>query len=194
MVSRSQPGSSDSARPQSVFLLGFMGAGKTTIGRELSRQLGWRFVDLDDVIVARAAKSVAQIFAEEGEQSFRNYEKQALSEILSEVEYRSTVIALGGGTFVQGDNIEAIRRSGVTTVFLDAGIETLLLRCRAEKKARPLANDENLFRQLYRERRSGYMKADHRVETARKAVREIVSEIISRLGWSNEVSAVRQHR
>jgi shikimate kinase len=179
-------------RPRSLLLVGFMGAGKTTVGRELSRATGCEFVDLDDVIVERAGKSVAEIFAQEGEASFRNHEKEALRQVLGELRQRSTVIALGGGTFVQSDNLEEIRRSGIPAVFLDAEIETLLTRCRAEKKSRPLAKDENLFRQLYRERRSGYMKAEHRVETARKAVREVVAEIISRLGWSDEVSEVQK--
>lgn len=180
--------------PKAILLVGFMGAGKTTVGQELSRRLGWKFVDLDDVIVAMAGKSVARIFAEKGETWFRKYENRALTLVLGKVPERSTVIALGGGAFVQSDNIEVIRRSRVPAVFLDAEVDALLLRCRAEKKVRPLAKDENLFRQLYRERRSAYMKAEHRVETARKAVREIVSEIISRLGWIDEVSEVPQDR
>jgi shikimate kinase len=179
-------------KPRAVLLVGFMGAGKTTVGHELGRRVGCTFIDLDDVIVAKAGKSIAEIFATSGEPAFRALENQALRRVLSEVPERPTVIALGGGAFVQRDNIEVIRRSGIPTIFLDAGIDTLLMRCRAERKTRPLAQDENLFRQLYRDRRSAYMKADYRVETARKAVREIVSEILSRLGWSNEVSGVPQ--
>jgi shikimate kinase len=179
-----------SGRSQAVILVGFMGAGKTTIGRELGRLLGWKFVDLDDVIVTNAGKSVVQIFQEEGETSFRQHEKRALADVLGEARGQSTVIALGGGAFVQPDNTDVISRSGIPAVFLDAEIDTLLLRCRAERKVRPLAQNENQFRQLYEERRSAYMKADHRVYTGKKAVREIVQEIISRLGWSDEVSEV----
>ncbi len=178
---------------RAVILVGFMGAGKTTIGRELGRLLGWKFVDLDDLIVTNARKSVVQIFQEEGEASFRQHEKRALAAILGEASDRSTVIALGGGAFVQPDNTDVISRSGIPSVFLDAEIDTLLLRCRAERKVRPLAQNENQFRQLYEERRSAYMKADHRVYTGKKAVREIVHEIISRLGWSDEVFEVPQN-
>lgn len=191
MIRHKTPNSTNkSERSQAVILVGFMGAGKTTIGRELGRLLGWEFVDLDDVIVTNAGKSVVQIFQEEGEASFRHREKSALVAILGTAREQSTVIALGGGAFVQPDNTEVISRSRIPSVFLDAEIDTLLLRCRAERKVRPLAQNENQFRQLYEERRSAYMKADHRVYTGKKAVREIVQEIVSWLGWSDEVFEV----
>lgn len=163
-----------------------MGAGKTTIGHELSRRLGVKFVDLDDLIVGSAGKPVSQIFAAEGEAGFRRREHEALQWLIATLS-EPVIIALGGGAFVQPDNFDLIRKCGIPSVFLDAGIDTLLKRCRSEKGLRPLAQDENQFRQLYEQRRSGYMKADHRVQTGEKAVRDIVHEIVSRLGWSNEV-------
>jgi len=171
-----------------------MGAGKTTVGRELAARLRWKFVDLDDVVVEEAGKPVPQIFAELGEAVFREHEHRALVRVLDNVPQSPMVIALGGGAFVQAANAEVILRSAISTVFLDAGVDTLLLRCHRERKVRPLAQNENQFRQLYEQRRNGYMKAEHRVETAGKAVREIVTEIVSRLGWSDEVFEVQQTR
>jgi shikimate kinase len=165
-----------------------MGAGKTTAGSELSKRLNCRFVDLDDVIVAKARKPIPQIFADEGEEGFRRRETRALREVIAKVRRaESTVIALGGGAFVQPDSFEVIRRSGFPVVFLDAGIDTLLGRCRNEQRVRPLAQNENQFRQLYEARRSGYMRADHRIDTAGKAIEEIVNEIILKLGLNDEL-------
>jgi len=165
-----------------------MGAGKTTVGRELSKQLGWKFTDLDDLIVQRARKSVADIFATEGEPSFRQHESKALAEVIRQSAKQTIVIALGGGAYVQPSNFEAIRESGCRTIHLDADLETLTSRCQREGKIRPLLQDQNQFRQLYEARRSGYMKADHRVETAGKSVQQIVTEIKLQLGFSNELS------
>ncbi|HWR16571.1 MAG TPA: shikimate kinase [Terriglobales bacterium] len=167
-----------------------MGAGKTTVGQEMSLRFNLRFVDLDEVIVKSSGKTIPEIFAEEGEAGFRRRETECLTHLLQQTPDRPEVIALGGGAFVQPANLEVIHRCSIPCVFLDAPIDTLLLRCRSEKTIRPLAHDENHFRQLYEQRRIGYMKADHRVQTAGKAVREIVNEVISRLGWCDEVSEV----
>jgi shikimate kinase len=171
-----------------------MGAGKTSVGRGLGERVQCRFVDLDDVVVEAAGKSIPQIFAEEGEAGFRQREKLALVMVLQSLHGESTVIALGGGAYVQPEIHEVIRRALIPTVFLDARVDTLLERCQREGKKRPLAQDENHFRQLYEARRSSYMKAEHRVETAGKSVAAIVSEIIDRLGWGNEIPEVPQSR
>ncbi len=165
-----------------------MGAGKTTVGRELSKRLGWKFTDLDDLIVKRARKSIADIFASEGETAFRQRESKALAEVIRLSAKQTIVIALGGGAYVQPNNFEAIHESGCRTIHLDADLETLNERCRREGKVRPLLQDQNQFRQLYEARRSGYMKADHRVETAGKSVQQIVAEIMLQLGFSDELS------
>ena len=159
-----------------------MGAGKTSVGRQLSKHLDCDFVDLDDVIVTRAGKPIPQIFAEEHESGFRRRETAALRSILGRARNAaSIVIALGGGAFVQKDNYQAIVDSGIPSVFLDAGVDTLLQRCRSEARVRPLAKDENQFRQLHEDRRSSYMKADHCVETTGKSIAQIVTEIVKRL-------------
>ena len=159
-----------------------MGAGKTTVGAALARRLGWEFIDLDDIIVEMAARSVPEIFEHEGEARFREYETAALREVLEQrLRRKPTIVALGGGAFVQTQNLDLLRASEQPTVFLDADLLELRKRCGAQGETRPLFRDENQFRQLYESRRSGYMKADLRVDTAGKAVVEIVNEVLSRL-------------
>ncbi len=172
-----------------------MGAGKTTVGKELGRRLHWDFTDLDDLIVQSAGRTVPEIFAEEGEAGFRSREAQALQELLQGCAAGTArVIAVGGGAFVQESNFAAIRQSGIPTIHLDANLPTLLKRCRQERETRPLLQNENQFRQLYEARQSGYMRADHRIDTAGKAVGEIVNEIILCLGLGDEYSEVSPAR
>jgi shikimate kinase len=165
-----------------------MGAGKTTVGKRLGRRLGWKFTDLDEVVVEQAGKTISAIFASEGEAGFRKRESEALLKILQDTKKQSKVVALGGGAFVQKNNFAAIRDSGCRTIHLDADFETLLARCRGEAKIRPLLTNENQFRQLYEARRSGYMKADYRIDTTGKTVGEIVNEIMLQLGFNDELS------
>ncbi len=159
-----------------------MGAGKTTVGGALAKRMGWSFIDLDDIVVAQTGRAVPEIFRDEGEARFREHETNALRHVLYErLAEQPTVVALGGGAFVQDRNLDLIRASEQPTVFLDADILELRKRCAAEMGTRPLFRDENQFRQLYESRRSGYMKAGFRVDTAGKAVDEIVNEVLSRL-------------
>jgi shikimate kinase len=166
-----------------VFLTGFMGAGKTSVGRALAARLGWRFVDLDDRIITVAGCSIADLFREAGEPAFRRAETQALSMLLVELRQApGAIIALGGGAFVQAANARLLQEFGAPVVFLDAPAEELRRRCRHMAGSRPLYADENQFRQLYEARRSGYMKAGLRVETVEKTVGQVAAEVAQRLG------------
>jgi len=159
-----------------------MGAGKTTVGKNLAEHLHWTFIDLDDIIISLTSKSVTEIFRDEGESRFREHETTALRHVIeTRIATTPTVVALGGGAFVQSRNLELIRLSQHPAVFLDADPEELRTRCAREEGTRPLFRDENQFRQLYEARRSGYMEADLRVDTGRKSIDAIVNEVISRL-------------
>jgi shikimate kinase len=168
-----------------VFLLGFMGAGKTSVGQALARRMGWTFVDLDELIERRQQKSVAAIFAEDGEAVFRRMERAALAELL-EPETDSTgpgpsggglVAALGGGAFAQPANRNAIEYAGAMSILLEAPIEELRRRCENDLKVRPLARDQQVFAQLFAERRSAYELAGFRADTMGKSVEEVAAEI-----------------
>jgi len=92
-------------QPRAVFLLGFMGAGKTSVGQALARRLGWGFVDLDQQIERRAGRTIAEIFAGSGEDAFRRIETAVLRELLAKLGHGSPlVVALGGGTPVREEN------------------------------------------------------------------------------------------
>ncbi len=170
------------ASHRAVFLVGFMGAGKTSVGRELAARLGWRFVDLDDRVEAREKKSVAEIFRDSGEAAFRKAETLALRELLEELDHeRPTVAALGGGAFVQDENVWLLAEAGDPMVFLDAPYEVLHQRCSPQGAARPLFLDEARFRELYETRRPHYLRAQMRVDTTNHNVAQVATEIIERL-------------
>ena len=117
-------------------LTGFMGAGKSTVGAILARDLGWRFLDLDDVIEANSQRTIAEIFREYGEADFRRREREAVQQVNGQEEI---VLALGGGT-VEDESTRSllIHSPGNCLVFLHGELPDLLARCTVEGKVRPL--------------------------------------------------------
>lgn len=176
----------DVLAPRAVFLVGFMGAGKTSVARALGEHLGWPFEDLDDRIQKREGQSIEQIFRESGEAAFRRAEHSALRELLSEPANSPRVVALGGGAFAQEENAALLRSHGLPVVFLDAPVEELFRRCteqRLEQKHdRPLACDQGAFAELYEARRTFYLAAGRRVETGGKSIEAVAVEVAQQLG------------
>jgi len=121
-----------------IFLIGFMGAGKTHWGRQLSEKLGIRFFDLDEQVVEQAGKSIPEIFATEGEEHFRLMEKEVLY-ILSE-SHESFVMACGGGSPCYFNNIDYMNDAG-TTVWINTSLDVLFKRLIKEKDKRPLIRE-----------------------------------------------------
>lgn len=161
-----------------MVLIGFMGAGKTTVGRALARRLGCKFCDLDDVIEAREQKGVAEIFASSGEAAFRRMESAALAKLLQDRDTKSDlVVALGGGAFVRKENRAALKTAGAITVLLEAPLEELRRRCNRQRKARPLAREQAKFTELFAARRADYELAQLRVQTLDKPVKQVAAEI-----------------
>jgi shikimate kinase len=124
--------------PGHLLLIGMMGSGKTTAGRELASRLGRPYLDSDEQVVARAGRSVAEIFADQGESAFRAEEKAALAEALSFP--RPAVVSVAGGAVLDPDNRAALRRSG-TVVWLRARVDTLAQRV-GNGAGRPLLADD----------------------------------------------------
>ncbi len=166
-------------------LVGFMGAGKTTVGKALAAHLGWRFADLDQLIEAREGRTVPQIFEQDGEAGFRRLEREVLSTAL-EGDSRFLVLALGGGAFVSEGVRETIRVHEVPAVWLDAPCDELFRRCEQPDVVRPLRRDPIHFRQLYEQRLSSYRQADLHVVTTDKEISSLVEEIITRLKLPQE--------
>lgn len=155
-----------------IFLVGFMGAGKTTVGRTLAEHLGYDFFDLDELIEAQAAKSVQAIFAEPGEAEFRRLEHEAIRACTNRSR---AVIALGGGAYVPDRNRTLLRTIG-RTVWLDCPLDVCLRRVSGDR-SRPLLGGEDEMRQLLEERRPAYAQADYVVETGELPPEKLVIEI-----------------
>ncbi len=162
-----------------VFLTGFMGAGKTTVGRHLAQGLGWRFVDLDLEIETTMGLGVREIFAQQGEESFRRYESEQLASAVAEDEL---VVATGGGTMTVEANRRLMARSGVT-IWLNPSFDEIVTRIGSHGKVdRPLFPDEVTAFELYRERLPSYRNADLRIDVARgETPAETAARILLRL-------------
>ena len=168
-----------------VVLTGFMGSGKTTVGRALAELLGWEFIDLDEVMERREGLAIREIFAQRGESEFRQIEHMALR-LLVDGCSGPTVIALGGGTFVQPQNERVLNNARVRSVYLEVPLEELLRRCGTGVEdepgnPRPLAQDAARFRQLHDERIPFYRRAMVTIDAHRKTVEEIAREVAESL-------------
>src|SRR5579875_1161851 len=164
-------------RTPGLYLVGFMAAGKTTVGRSLADELGWCFDDIDTDIEAQQGKPIADIFRERRESYFREVESRMIRGRISRIEAGDPcVMALGGGAFVQPHNWELIQNNGVT-VWLDCALETIRRRL-GEDTSRPLAQDRGALAQLFEDRRPLYARADFRIEVDTDEVSEIVRKIL----------------
>jgi shikimate kinase len=146
-----------------VILIGYMGAGKTTVGKELAKSLGISFYDLDWYIESRMRKSVKQIFDEGGEEKFRRIEYNMLHEV---AEFENVIISCGGGTPCFFDNMEYLNRQG-ETIYLQAEPNVLMQHLKMGKGVRPLLLDktenekEEYITDQLKEREQYYLKAKH---------------------------------
>jgi shikimate kinase len=168
-----------------VALTGFMAAGKSTVGRVLASILRWRFFDLDCEIECRTKLRIHELFATHGEPHFRQIEADALRSILEQAS-APTIIALGGGTFIESQNADLLHSCGAHVVFLDLAVEELLRRCQAasERSAqnpRPLADDAEAFCALHAQRLPHYRKAELVINTQGKAAEQVAQEIVAAL-------------
>ena len=167
------------SRSAVVFLVGFMGSGKTSVGRALATELGLDFIDLDDRIARHAGKSVRDIFAGDGEAVFRTQERAALVGLEPELA-AGAVIATGGGA-CQDAAARAWMLARGTMVWLDVPLETIERRVPRDG-SRPLFGDRLALDALYQERRSGYASAGLRVDADALAPEDVARLIAQRLG------------
>lgn len=171
----------EQASVYTVALVGFMGAGKTSVGQALARRLNWRFADLDHLIETREGRTIPQIFQHDGEQRFRELEHRVLGEALAAPDSKFFVLALGGGAFVVEKIRALLRERHVSAIWLDAPAEELFRRCDQPEVVRPLRRDREQFTNLYEQRLSSYRQADLHVITKGKEISAIAEEITVRL-------------
>ena len=158
-----------------VVLVGFMGSGKSSVGRELARRFRAPFVDVDERIESAAGCRIRDLFGREGEPAFRVREKAALREVLS---VRGCVVATGGGAFADEEN-RVLLRSYAPVVYLEAAVETLLERL-AGDLGRPLlrgGDREEVVRELLSRREPGYRTADVTVRTDGRTVKDVAGQV-----------------
>lgn len=167
-----------------IFLTGFMGAGKTTVGRALAAQLGWDFLDLDRLIEQRVGRGIPEIFAAEGEGAFRDQESLALRSLPAD---RPLVVATGGGIVGRAENRSFMRELG-RVVFLDVSWEQLLSRLQGEG-GRPLATGEGGWepvRQRLEARMPWYREAELHIVCNELTPAEIARQILLALNPGGE--------
>ena len=164
-----------------LYLIGFMGVGKTTIGKQIAAFNKVIFIDTDSQIEKETSKSIKEIFKTDGEIAFRKLETDTIRSI-----NRKAIIACGGGLPVHNNNIEYLKRKGVV-IYLKASTETLVKRLEKNKNKRPLisnlTNEKRLefIRKILKEREKTYKQADYTIETDNKTVKEVLREINSLL-------------
>ncbi|PEE41829.1 shikimate kinase [Bacillus pseudomycoides] len=162
---------------KSIYITGFMGAGKTTIGRMLSEQLHIPVVDTDQKIEEKQRKEIRDIFAEEGENAFRQYESEMLRSFLT----NNVIITTGGGIVERAENRQWMKENG-TVVYLYCDPYVIAERLR-EDTTRPLFQKENIeaFVEKFENRRAYYEEADIYIDTTNKSVEEIMGELLRKI-------------
>jgi shikimate kinase len=165
-----------------IFLVGFMGSGKTTVGQHLAARLGGRFIDLDERIARAAGRSIPELFQTEGETGFRQREHAALIQVCAELRQDDlpwNIVALGGGTFTRPENRNHIRQTGCS-VWLDVPFDILATRVVPDGR-RPLWTSADEARWRYEQRRTDYAQADIRVPVGTAPPEQVTEDVLRAL-------------
>jgi len=160
-----------------IFLVGFMGAGKSTIGKALAKRLGYKFLDSDAIIESTAGSSIPEIFAELGEDEFRKLETKTLRSMTG---LSASVVAVGGGAFVAEVNREILHGIGIS-IWIDCPLDLCWSRVSKETH-RPLLKSYSEMAQLLEKRQPAYRQSDLRIETGARPPAKVIREIIELLG------------
>lgn len=168
---------------KNIVLTGFMGAGKTEVGRELANILRWEIIDVDDEIVKSQKMTINEIFSKFGEPAFRDIETEMIRKVS---QNKNVIISTGGGAVLRQENMDILRENGVV-IYLTATPETILKRTSSNSE-RPLLQVEDplkRIKELLEFRRLFYEKADIMIDTEGKTPFHIAEEILERIGWKS---------
>ncbi|MFV0159004.1 shikimate kinase [Empedobacter falsenii] len=175
-----------------ISLIGYMGSGKSTTGKDLAKALGFEFIDLDDFIEQKYRTKISDIFKKEGELGFRKKEREALKEILTTT---NIVLSLGGGTPVYYDNMEEIVKNSIS-IFMRVQLHQLVKRLENRKETRPLiahlSNEEMtefIAKHLF-ERNQYYEKAKYTISITTQSTLEILDEIMRQLKKGEDLELI----
>jgi shikimate kinase len=162
-----------------IVLVGLMGSGKTTVGKRIAQELGYPFVDSDDVVASVAGKSVREIFAQDGEDVFRQYERDAIRSVLAGRQ-SSVVLATGGGAVISAENRSLISEQASNVVWLDASVEDLVVRTKLGASRPLLDGDATTTLQSLSNQRSAWYEevATVRIDTRGKPVAKVCSAVL----------------
>ncbi len=162
-----------------IFLIGFMGSGKTTIGKLLAERLGWKFIDVDELIEKKEGMKIRDIFKYKGESYFRKLERETLEEVVDKNE--NTVVATGGGLGANPEALKLMKERGLV-VWLDVDFEEFKRRCSKDGNRPLLRLGEKELRNLFEKRSSVYKQAHIRIN-ASESYENILESIMENLQW-----------
>lgn len=166
--------------PVRIVLTGFMGSGKSTVGPLIAERLGWRFIDVDDVIEAEAGTTIAQIFAQQGESAFRDRERATIERLAQE---ENLVLALGGGAIEREETRSLLlNATGTLLIHLEVELETTLARCGGTEGTRPVLADEANLAARYQRRLPLYRTAHVSIRADDKTPPEVADAVMSAAG------------
>ncbi len=164
-------------RAETIYLVGFISAGKSSLARELGRRLDWRVEDVDDRIEAREHMSISAIFSSKGEACFRAVEREIVRGL---VGLKHAVVATGGGTFVDPD-LRALMKADGAVFWIDVPLDRIIARLPGDG-SRPVASSRAEFERLYEARRLAYAQAHVRLDGARASIGDLADQVVEWLG------------
>ncbi|MCX5693975.1 MAG: shikimate kinase [Candidatus Omnitrophica bacterium] len=158
-----------------IYLVGFMGTGKSSVGRQLAKQKKWNFVDLDELIELKEQRRIVDIFAKEGEVYFRKIEKKILKQVATQDKF---IVACGGGIVLDSDNIKQMKKTGLL-VCLRASCQEILKRVSgsAHRPILNVAKPRERIELLLKMRAPYYMQADKTIDTSRLTIKQVAAKI-----------------
>jgi shikimate kinase len=159
-----------------IYLVGFMGTGKTVVGKELAKKKKWQFVDLDDLIELKEERTISSIFAKDGEPYFRRVEKKVLQEVTREKKF---VVACGGGIVLDKDNIKIMKETGLM-ICLTATPEVIWERTRfySHRPLLKVSNPKKQIELLLKLRSPFYAQADKTIDTSKLSIKEVLEKVL----------------